>query len=84
VLSAAVIASCAGSAQPPAPGEQVAGPKVPAPPADSAQLILHVDAGIVSAGCVVVGRETVIALLRRLDPAARPVIHQRPMSALAA
>jgi L,D-peptidoglycan transpeptidase YkuD (ErfK/YbiS/YcfS/YnhG family) len=35
---------------------------------------LHVDAGVASAGCVVVPRAEVVALLRWLDPSARPRI----------
>jgi L,D-peptidoglycan transpeptidase YkuD (ErfK/YbiS/YcfS/YnhG family) len=43
----------------------------PVPGAGSA-FFLHVDAGVPSAGCVVAPRAAVVALLRWLDPAARP------------
>jgi L,D-peptidoglycan transpeptidase YkuD (ErfK/YbiS/YcfS/YnhG family) len=46
----------------------------PVTPGAGSAFFLHVDAGIVSQGCVSVRRETVIALLRWLDPTAQPVI----------
>lgn len=46
----------------------------PVTPGAGSAFFLHVDAGIVSQGCVVAGRDTVIALLRWLDPAAQPMI----------